>query len=87
MKSNDMVDTLGINRKGPKTMPKSAKLPWEEANPDIIKQFQLRLPLPIKLQAEKIVANSLRSEYSSLQDFFIKAILVQIEKEKEKLYK
>ena len=58
--------------------------PWEEpgVTPDIIKPFVLRLKQPDKLKAEYIVQNSL--DYRSLQDYCMKAILKQIDKDLKK---
>jgi len=66
-------------------MAKAPKRPWDDASPEIIKSFLLRLPLPAKLKAEYIVNNSLNKEYSSLHDFCLKAINAQIEKELKRL--
>lgn len=64
---------------------KKAGYPWEAPGitPEIIKPYILRLKQPDKLKAEFIVENSL--EYRSLQDFCMKAILKQIEKDLKKL--
>jgi hypothetical protein len=66
-------------------MTKTPKHPWDDANPEIVKSFLLRFPLPAKLKAEYVVNNSLNKEYSSLHDFCLKAINSQIEKELKKL--
>jgi hypothetical protein len=69
----------------PKKAPKKAQYPWEATGvtPEIIKPFVLRMKQPDKLKADFIVENSL--EYRSLQDFCMKTLVKQIEKELKKL--
>lgn len=69
----------------PKKTTKEPLYPWEAqgVTPEIIKPFVLRLKQPDKLKAEFIVDNSLN--YSSLQDFCMKAVLNQIAKDLKKL--
>jgi hypothetical protein len=64
---------------------KRTDFPWDAPGitPEIIKPFILRLKQPDKLKAEYIVKNSL--EYKSLQEFFMKAILRQVDKDLKKL--
>ena len=68
----------------PKKTDIKAPYPWEEpgVTPEIIKPFVLRLKQPDKLKAEYIVQNSL--DYRSLQDYCMKAILKQIDKDLKK---
>jgi hypothetical protein len=69
----------------PRKAPKKAQYPWEATGvtPEIIKPFVLRMKQPDKLKADFIVENSL--EYRSLQDFCMKTLVKQIEKELKKL--
>ena len=66
---------------------KKIQFPWEApgVTPEIIKPFSLRIPQPDKLKVKYIVENSL--EYRSIQDFFMKAILKQVEKDLKRFEK
>jgi hypothetical protein len=68
-----------------KKVSKTSSYPWQApgVTPEIIKPFVLRLKQPDKLKAEYIVKNSL--EYNSLQDFYLKAIFKQIDKDLKRL--
>jgi hypothetical protein len=79
-RSNDVVQTIR-----PKADKKELGYPWEApgVTHEIVKNFILRLKQPDKLKAEYIVSNSL--DYKSLHDFFMKAILKQIDKELKKM--
>lgn len=57
--------------------------PWEQISSEIIKTFLIRISKIDKMKAEFIVKKSLR--YKSLHDYFIQAILKQIENDIKKI--
>jgi hypothetical protein len=79
---NQSKDVAKTN--GPRAGKIKADYPWDApgVTPEIVKNFILRLKQPDKLKAEYIVSNSL--DYKSLHEFFMKAILKQIDKDLKK---
>lgn len=84
--SEGRSNSVGKTNK-PRMGKKREEYPWEAqgVTPEIIKNYMLRLKQPDKLKAEYIVSNSL--DYKSLQDFFMRAILKQIDKDLKKFGK
>lgn len=56
--------------------------PWDNADPEIVKLFNLRLPKPLKIKLEYIVQNTL---HTSIHSFIMDEVEKAVNKELKKL--
>ncbi len=50
------------------------KYPWDDANPEVIKTFNLRLPQPLKMKLQYIIERSPKSMHKFIMDEVEKAV-------------
>lgn len=62
---------------------KTKKYPWDDANPEIIKTFNLRLPQPLKMKLDYIVERSPKSMHKFIMDEVEKAVKRELKKLEE----
>ena len=62
----------------------SKRYPWDDADPEVVKLFNLRLPKPLKLKIEYIIKNT---QHSSIHSFIMGEVEKAVERELKKLEK
>lgn len=58
--------------------------PWDDADPEVVKLFNLRLPKPLKLKIEYIINNTM---HSSMHSFIMGEVEKAVERELKNLEK
>ncbi|MGA6925978.1 MAG: hypothetical protein WBY88_09865 [Desulfosarcina sp.] len=75
------VKRTPVKNSNPNPPPEKTTYPWDTADPEIIKVFNLRLPKPLKLKLEFIAARSPHS----IHRFIMDEVEAAVERELERL--
>ena len=81
--SQNLVDDFIEGAEKPKEELESEdqkKYPWDNADPEVIKTFNLRLPKPLKMKLDYIVERSPKSLHKFIMDEVEKAVKRELKK-------
>lgn len=56
------------------------KMPWDDANPEVIKTFNLRIPQPLRMKLDYIIERSPKSVHKFIMDEVEKAVKRELKK-------
>jgi len=81
-KANQIDDFIEAAEKPQKELEpeNQKKYPWDNADPEVVKTFNLRLPKPLKMKLDYIVEQSPKSLHKFIMDEVEKAVKRELKK-------